>query len=109
MECLVTRAKLAILLLVALAFAAPALARPDQAETVSIRIMPPGGICGGVCPWFEASLDGQGLVTVRDLAFGDADSLTHSFQYVAPTRGAAGFRTVLLPLRPARRVPGAAN
>jgi hypothetical protein len=90
--------------LLCLALAAPAQAQPpappDEAETISIRVMPPGGFCAGLCPSFEASLDVQGMVRVEDLysvATGPAQHLI----YTAPARSAAAFRSLLRPLRPA--------
>lgn len=91
--------------LLCMALAVPAHAQPNEAETVTVRIAPQ--FCAGICPSFEASLDALGVVRVQDLyslATGPAQTLI----YTAPARGAAAFRSVLHPLRPApqREVTG---
>src|SRR4051794_29352446 len=92
-----------LLPLLALWAAAPAVAQTEIGETVSVRVRPSYAICAGLCPWFEAQVDLQGRVTVRQFAISEEREeviVSEISSFLAPAQRAAAFRAALEPLRP---------
>lgn len=97
------RTALPAVLLASAVTAAPATPPTSEGETVSVFFAPLQIVCTGVCPWFDAQVDPQGRVTVRQFGLSDEREevvVQQITSFLASPAQATAFRAALAPLRP---------